>query len=67
MLSNGFRQFNNRRPNKHGGLIQRHLKADFEQIKQIAPRKILQEHPLPEFQLMVACGHLETPIATTEL
>ena len=41
--------------------------TDFKQIKQNAPRKVLKEGPSPDFQIMVANGQLEAPIATTEL
>ena len=40
--------------------------ADFEKTKQIAPQKILKGGPPPDFQIMVANGLLETPLATTE-
>ena len=41
--------------------------ADSEKIQLLAPRSFLKEGPSPEFQIMVANGHLKTPCATAEL
>ena len=41
--------------------------ADLRKIWLVAPHTILNEGPPPEFQIMVANGQLEAPIATVEL
>ena len=41
--------------------------ADLPKIRLMAPHTILNEGPPPEFQIMVANGQLEAPIATVEL
>ena len=41
--------------------------ADSRKIRLLAPHTILNEAPPPEFQIMVANGQLEAPIATVEL
>ena len=41
--------------------------ADLRKIRLLAPHTILNEGPTPEFQIMVANGLLEAPIATVEL
>ena len=41
--------------------------ADLRKIGLLAPHTILNEGPPPEFQIMVANGQLEAPIATVEL
>ena len=41
--------------------------ADLRKIRLLAPHTILNEGPAPEFQIMVANGQLEAPIATVEL
>ena len=41
--------------------------ADLRKIRLLAPHTILNGGPPPEFQIMVANGHLEAPIATVEL
>ena len=41
--------------------------ADLRKNRLLAPHTILNEGPPPEFQIMVANGQLETPIATLEL
>ena len=41
--------------------------ADIREIRLLARHTILNEGPLPEFQIMVANGQLEGPIATVEL
>ena len=41
--------------------------ADLRKIRLLAPHTILIEGPPPEFQLMVANGQLEAPIATVKL
>ena len=41
--------------------------ADLRKIQLLAPHTILNEGPPPEFQIMVANGQLEAPIATVEL
>ena len=41
--------------------------ADLSKIRLLAPHTILNEGPPPEFQIMVANGQLEAPIATVEL
>ena len=38
--------------------------ADLRKIRLLAPHTILNEGPLPEFQIMVANGQLEAPLAT---
>ena len=40
--------------------------ADLRKIRLLAPHTILNEGPPPEFQIMVANGQLEAPIATVE-
>ena len=40
---------------------------DIRKILLLAPHTILNEGPPPEFQIMVANGQLEAPIATVEL
>ena len=41
--------------------------ADLLKVRLLAPHTILNEGPPPEFQIMVANGQLEAPIATVEL
>ena len=41
--------------------------TDLRNIRLLAPHTILNESPPPEFQIMVANGQLEEPIATVEL
>ena len=41
--------------------------ADLRKIRLLAPHTISNEGPPPEFQIMVANGQLEAPIATVEL
>ena len=41
--------------------------ADSRKIRLLAPHTILNEGPPPEFQIMVANGQLEAPIATVEV
>ena len=41
--------------------------ADLRKIRLLAPHAMLNEGPPPEFQIMVANGQLEAPIATVEL
>ena len=41
--------------------------ADLRKIRLLAPHTILNEGPPPEFQVMVANGQFEAPIATVEL
>ena len=41
--------------------------ADLRKIRLLAPHTILNEGPPPEFQIMVANGQLEAPIATVKL
>ena len=41
--------------------------ADSRKIRLLAPHTILNEGPPPEFQIMVANGQLEAPIATVEM
>ena len=41
--------------------------ADLRKIRLLAPHTILNEGPPPEFQIMVANGQLEAPIATVDL
>ena len=41
--------------------------TDIRKIRLLAPHTILNEGPPPEFQIMVANGQLEAPIATVEL
>ena len=41
--------------------------ADLRKIRLLAPHTLLNEGPPPEFQIMVANGQLEAPIATVEL
>ena len=41
--------------------------ADLRKIRLLAPHTILNEGPPPDFQIMVAKGQLEAPIATVEM
>ena len=41
--------------------------ADLHKIRLVAPHTILNEGPPHEFQIMVANGQLEAPIATVEM
>ena len=41
--------------------------ADLRKNRLLAPHTILNEGPPPEFQIMVANGQLETPVATVEV
>ena len=41
--------------------------ADLRKIRLPVPHTILNEGPLPEFQIMAANGQLKAPIATVEL
>ena len=41
--------------------------ADLKKIPLLAPQTFLNEGPAPDFQIMVANGHLGTPSATVEL
>ena len=41
--------------------------ADLRKIRLLAPNTILNEGPPPEFQIMVANGQFEAPIATVEM
>ena len=41
--------------------------ADLRKFRLLAPHTILNEGPPPEFQIMIANGQLEAPIATVEL
>ena len=50
-----------------GALSSAILEADLRKIRLLAPHTILNEGPQPEFQIMVANGQLEAPIATVEL
>ena len=50
-----------------GALSSAILKADLRKIRLLAPHTILNEGPPPEFQIMVAKGQSEAPIATVEL
>ena len=42
-------------------------KANLRKIRILAPHTILIEGPPPEFQIMVANGQLDAPIATVNL
>ena len=50
-----------------GALSSATPEADLRKIRLLAPHTILNEGPPPEFQIMVANGQLEAPIATVEL
>ena len=50
-----------------GALSSANLKADLRKIRLLAPQTVLNEGPSVEFQIMVANGQLESPIATVEL
>ena len=50
-----------------GALSSAFPEADLRKIRLLAPHTILNEGPPPEFQIMVANGQLEAPIATVEL
>ena len=50
-----------------GALSSTILEADLRKIRLLAPHIILNEGPPTEFQIMVANGQLEAPIATVEL
>ena len=41
--------------------------ADLRKIRLLAPQSIVKEGPVPNFQIMAANGHLETPKSTVEL
>ena len=46
-----------------GAIFNAMSESDLEQIKRIAPQKTLKDSPLPDFQIVVANGQKETPIA----
>ena len=50
-----------------GALSSAISEANLRKIQLLAPHTILNEGPPPEFQIMVANGQLEAPIATVEL
>ena len=50
-----------------GALSSAISEADSRKIRLLAPHTILNEGPPPEFQIMVANGQLEAPIATVDL
>ena len=50
-----------------GALSTAFAEADLSKIRLLAPHTILNEGPSPEFQIMVANGQIEAPIATVEL
>ena len=50
-----------------GGLSSAIPAADSREVRLLAPHTILNEGPPPEFQIMIANGQLEAPIATVEL
>ena len=50
-----------------GALSSAITEADLPKIRILAPRTILNEGPPPEFQIMVASGQLEAPLATVDL
>ena len=50
-----------------GALSSAIREADLRKIRLLAPHTILNEGPPPDFQIMVANGELEAPIATLEL
>ena len=50
-----------------GALSSAISEADLRKIRLLAPHTILNEGPPPDFQIMVANGQLEAPIATVEL
>ena len=50
-----------------GALLSAIPEADLRKLRLLAPHTILNEGPPPEFQIMVANGQLEAPIATIEL
>ena len=50
-----------------GALSSAISEADLGKIRFLAPHTILNEGPPPEFQIMVANGQLEAPIATVGL
>ena len=50
-----------------GALSSAILQADVRKIRLLAPYTKVSEGPPPEFQIMVANGQLEAPIATVEL
>ena len=50
-----------------GALSSAISEADLRKIRLLAPHTILNEGPPPAFQIMVANGQLEAPIATVEL
>ena len=41
--------------------------ADLRKIQLLAPQRVLNERPLPDFQILLANGHSETPSDTAEL
>ena len=53
---------------KDTGALSRAIpETDLRKIRLLALHRILNEGPPPEFQIMVANGQLEAPIATVEL
>ena len=50
-----------------GALSSAIREAELRKIRLLAPHTTLNEGPPPEFQIMIAKGHLEAPIATVEL
>ena len=50
-----------------GALSSAIREADLRKIRLLAPHTTLNEGPPPEFQIMIAKGQLEAPIATVEL
>ena len=62
-----FRELNIDRLIDTGALSSAIPEADLHKIRLLAPHTIIYEGPPPEFQIMVANGQLEVPIATVEL
>ena len=62
-----FRELNIDRLIDTGALSSAIPEADFRKLRLLAPHTILNEGPPPEFQIMVAKGQSEAPIATVEL
>ena len=66
-FSMDFGELNIEGPIDTGALSNAIPEADLRKIRLLAPHRIINEGPPPEFQIMVAKGQLEAPIATVEL
>ena len=62
-----FVELNNDGLKDTGALSSAIPEADLRKIRLLAPHTNLNEGPTPEFQIMLANGQLEAPIATVDL